>query len=168
MNGLDERGISREGLPRGRLIGAQKRGDMVLWRIQMRALKPCHRVFESAPDALERVQLGTVGRSEYQAHVCREGEALGRLRPAVVQEPEIQACREGCGAGVDAELETVGVHIRQRQEAPVTGRGLHGPIDVEPFEAMLDGADGLHPRGGQTASADGQSPTAQVQVLVAV
>jgi hypothetical protein len=78
------------------------------------------------------------------------------MRPAVVQEQEIQAVREGCCEGVDEELETVDVQIRQLQEEPVTCRGLHGPIDVEPFEDMLDCADGLHPIGGQSAAADGQ------------
>ena len=62
MHGLDERGITREGLPRGRLIGSQTRGEMVLWRLQMRDLEPCYRVLEIAPDALDRVQLGAVGR----------------------------------------------------------------------------------------------------------
>ena len=90
----------------------------------------------------------------------RHGESRGRRRPAVVQEQEIPPVREGGCEGVDEELETVDVPIRQRQEAPVTGRGLHGPIDVAPCEDRLAGADGLHPRGGPTAAADGQSPTA--------
>jgi hypothetical protein len=160
MNGLDERGITREGLQRGRLLSSQTRGDVVLWRLQRRALEPCHRVVESAPDVLARVELGAGGREEDQAHVFRHGESLGRMRPAVVQEQEMQAVRDGGCEGVAEELDTVDGHIRQLQGAPVTCRGLHGPLDVEPCEDLLDGADGLPPRGGQTAAADGQSPNA--------
>ena len=138
MNGLDEIGIAREGLQYGHPIGPQELGSIILLPIQMRELEPGERIFEVTPDPLNRVQLGTIGRQEYQVHVFRQGEPLGCMRPAVIQEQEIQAVAEGLREDVDEELEHPCVQIRQFHEEPVTRGRPHGPIDIEPFEDMLD------------------------------
>ena len=95
MNGLDERGIAREGLQRGRLIPPEEHRDIVLLHVQRGKVEPRQRVFEVAPDPLNRVQLRTIGRQEHQAHVFRQGQPLGGMRPTVVQQQEIQAIGKG-------------------------------------------------------------------------
>lgn len=62
LEGLNQVGIAREGLPRRRLIGPEERGDIVLLGVQSREVEPGKRVFEVPPDPLERVQLRTIGR----------------------------------------------------------------------------------------------------------
>jgi hypothetical protein len=101
MNGLDELGIAREGLQGGGLIGSEARGQRVWLHVQIRAVEPRQRVFEVAPDPFKGIQLGTVGWQEHEAYVGWKGEPLGRMGPAVVQEQEIQAVREGLGEGID-------------------------------------------------------------------
>jgi hypothetical protein len=128
--------------------------------IQMRELEPDERIFEATPDPLNRVQLGTRGRQEYQAYVFRQGEPLGCRRPAVIPEQEMQAVAEGLREGVDEELKHLGIQIGQFQEEPVTRVGPHGPVDGESLEDVLDRPDGLHPSGGETPSADGEQPEA--------
>jgi hypothetical protein len=61
MNGFDEIGIARESLQGDRLIPPEESGDVVLLHIPIGELEPRQRVFEAAPDPLNRVQLGTVG-----------------------------------------------------------------------------------------------------------
>jgi hypothetical protein len=54
--------------------------------------------------------------------------------------------------GGDEGLEAFCVQIRQLQEEAIVRRGLHGIIDGEPFEDVLDRADGLHLTCGETAA----------------
>jgi hypothetical protein len=49
--------------------------------------------------------------------------------------------------GVDEKLKALGVQIWQFQEAPVASGGLHGAIDIAPFEDVLDCANGLDTMG---------------------
>jgi hypothetical protein len=41
------------------------------------------------------------------------------MRPTVIQEQDVQAVGEGLDEGVDEELETFGVEIRQFEEEPL-------------------------------------------------
>jgi hypothetical protein len=150
INGLDEIGIAREGLQYGHLIGPQEPGNTILLPIQMRELELGKRIFEVTPDLLNRGQLGTIGWQEYQAHVFRQSEALGCRRAAVIQEQKIQAVAEGLREGVDEEQKHLRVQRGQSQEEPTTRGVPHGPIDGEPFEDLLDVADGLHPSDSET------------------
>jgi hypothetical protein len=61
MNGLDERGVARQGLQCGRLISPEEHGEVVLLHVQRGELEPGQGVFAVTPDPLNRVQLGTVG-----------------------------------------------------------------------------------------------------------
>jgi hypothetical protein len=160
MNGLDERGVVRERLSRGGLLPLEERHEVVLLRIQMGALEPCQGIFEVAPDPFNRVQLWTVGRQEHEAYVGREGESLGRMGSTVVQEQEVEAVRERLGEGLHEELEALDIQIRQFQEEPLTRRGFHGPIDIEPLKHVRHHADGLHARGGEAPPADGEDAEA--------
>jgi hypothetical protein len=119
MNGLNEVGIAREGLPRGRLIGPEERGHIVLLPIQSRALEPCQGVFEIPPDPFNGAQLRAVRGQEQQAHVLREGEPLSRMGPTVVQQQKIQAVREGLREVIEDELEHLGVQTGQLQEEAI-------------------------------------------------
>jgi hypothetical protein len=154
MNGVDEIGIACEGLQRDGRIPPEECRDLVLLRIQSRALEPRQRVFEVAPDPLDRVQLGTIRWQEHETHVGRERQLLARVRPAVVQEQAIQAVREGLGEGVHKELEALGIQIGQLEEKPIARCRLDSAIDIEPLKDVLDCPDGLHPTRRQTAAAD--------------
>ena len=154
MNGLDEIGVACEGLQRGGRIPPEERRDRVLWRIQMGKLEPSQRVFEVAPNPLDRVQLGTIRRQEHETHMGRERQRLARMRPPGVQEQEMQAVREGLCEGVHKELEALGIQIGQFQDEPSARRWLYGARDIEPFQDVVYGPDGLHPTRRQTAAAD--------------
>jgi hypothetical protein len=60
------------------------------------------------------------------------------------------------GERIDEELEGVGIQLRELQEEARPRRGLHGAIDVEPREDVLDRATGLHPTRGEAPPADRQ------------
>jgi hypothetical protein len=162
MNGSDKIRIAREGLPRGGLLALKESGDVVLFHPQVGELEPRQRGFEVAPHARNRVQLRTIGWSEHQAYVGRKGAPLGGMGPAVVQEQEVQAVREGVCEGMHEHLEALGLQRRQCQEGPLTGRGCHGTIDGEPLKHVRHHADGLRARGGEAPPADGESTDAAV------
>jgi hypothetical protein len=162
MNGLDKIGVVRERLERGGPIPLEERHEIVLLHLQMGKLKPRQGIFEVAPDALDGVQLGTVGRQEHEAYVGRKSEPLGRMGPTVVQEQEVEAVWEGLCEGLHEELEALDIQIRQFQEEPLTRRGFHGPIDGEPLKHVLHHADGLHAIGGEAPAADGEEAEAAV------
>jgi hypothetical protein len=160
MDRLDEIGIAREGLPRGGLIPPEERRNIVLLYIQSGKLEPRERVFQVAPDPLERVQLGAVRRQEHQAHVGWEREPLGGMRATIVHHQEIEAVGKGRREGLDEELEAFGVQIGPFEKEPVACRRLHRAIDVEPFEDMWHAPDGLHTARGEAPTADGQQAKA--------
>jgi hypothetical protein len=160
MNGLHKVGVTRERLQGSRLIGLEEVAEVILLGIESGELLPGHVVLQVTPDPLDGVQFRTIGGQEHQAHVRREMEPLGRMGPAVVQHEEIQAVREGLREGVDEELEHLGVQVRPLQEEPVTRGGLHGAIDVEPLEKVLDGAYRLYTLGREAPPADGQEAEA--------
>jgi hypothetical protein len=94
MNSLHEVGIAAEGLQRGRLIGLEEGGNILVWRIQMCEVEPGQRILEVSPDPLHGVQVRAIRWQEGQAHVRWEEELLGRMGAAVVQQQEMQAVRE--------------------------------------------------------------------------
>lgn len=154
MNGVDERGIARERLQGNGLIPLEELGDVVLLRIQSGELEPRQGIFEVAPDSLDGVQLGTVGGQEHETHVRGEPEPLSRMRATIVEEQEMEAVGKGVGEGIEAELEPLGVEIRQLEEEPLAGGGLHGAIDREPPKDVLDGANGRNAVSREASAAD--------------
>ena len=88
-------------------------GRCSLLHIQRGKVQPRQRVLEVSPDPLNRVQLRTIGRQEPQAHVFRPGEPLGGMGPAVVQQQEIQASRNGLREPIDEALEMVRMQLGQ-------------------------------------------------------
>jgi len=154
MDSLYEIRIACESLKGGRFIALEEEGQIILLGIEVGELPPGHVVLQGAPDPLDRVQLRAIWGQEEQTHVLREGELGGRVRVTVVQQEDIEAVRESVREGVDEELEHRGVQIRQLEEEPVTRRRLHGAIDIEPLEDMLDRANRLHPTRGEASAAD--------------
>ena len=79
--------------------------------------------------------------------------------PAVIEEQEIEARGESLCERVNEELKHRRIQLRQFQEEPVIGHGLHGAMDVKPFEDVLHGADGLYaPHGGAAANHQDAEP----------
>jgi hypothetical protein len=131
-------------------------GEVVLWHIQSGKLAPCPRVFQVAPDSCNRIQLWAIGWEEDEAHVGREGESLGCMGPAVVQEQAMEAIWDGLSEGLQEELKALRVEIWSLQEDPVAGCRLHRAIDREPREAMRHRAHRLHATRGEASATDGQ------------
>ena len=153
MNGLDEIGVVRERLSRGGLIPLEGRHERALLPLQSGELEPRQGLFEGAPEPFTRAQLWTVGRPAHEAYVGRQGEPLGRMGPAVVQEQEVAAVREGLCEGMPEARETPGMQIRQCQEAPLTSRGCHGAIAIGPLTHVLHPSGGLHATRGEAPPA---------------
>ena len=113
MDGFNHVGVAREGLPRRRLVSPQERGHVVLLCLQSREWEPRERLFEVAPDAFNRAQLGTVRGPKHQTDGRGEAEPLGCMRAPGVQEQELDAVRAGVRQGVDEELHALSVQRRQ-------------------------------------------------------
>jgi hypothetical protein len=160
MNSLHEIRKACEGLKGGRFIGLEEEVQIILLGIELGALQPGHVVLQVAPDSLDRVQLGAIRWQEEETDVLREGELGGGVRRTVVQQEAIEAVGEGVREGIDEELEHLGVQIRQLSEEPLTCRRLHGAIDLEPLEDMLDRSHRLHPTRGEAPAADGEEAKA--------
>lgn len=160
MNGLDEISVARESLQCGRLIPPEESSDVVLLRLQIGKVQPRQGILEVAPDPFNGVELWAIRWQEHEVHVIGQGEPLGRMCPTIVQKEDIQAVSEGLSEGIEEELEHVRIEIRQFQEEARARRGFHGAIDVEPFEDVLDRANGLHPARGEAPPANGQEAKA--------
>ncbi len=65
MKGLEEIGVTGEGLQRGRLRPPEERGEVVVLHRQSGQWAPCQRIFQVAPDPGHRVQLWAIGRQAY-------------------------------------------------------------------------------------------------------
>ena len=60
------------------------------------------------------------------------------MRPAVVQQEDVEAVWKSLGEVIDEQLEPLGVQIWSLQEEARPRRRLPRAIDVAPFEDMLD------------------------------
>jgi hypothetical protein len=137
MDSLHEIRIACEGLKSGSFIALEE-GQIILLGIELGELQPGHVGLQVVPASLDRVQLVAIRGQEEQTDVLRGGELGGGGRPTVVQHEDLEAVGEGVREGVDEELEHLGVQIRRLEAEPVTRRWLHGAIDIEPLEDMLD------------------------------
>jgi hypothetical protein len=123
-------------------------------------VQPREVVFQVAPQALDRVQLWTLWWQPGVPHIVRPLKPLGGMCAAVISEQDVEAVGKCVGERIDEDLEGVGIQVRELQEETRPRRGLHGAIDVEPFEDVLDCADGLHPTSGKAPAADRQQAEA--------
>jgi hypothetical protein len=160
MNGLHQIGVVREGWQPSRLIGPEARGDIVLWSLASGELEPSERVFEGAPAPFKGVPRWAIRRPEHAAHGFRHGELLGRMRPPVIQEQDIQAVRESLREQVDEELEHGGMQRGELPAEPLACRRRHRAIDRAPRDDRLDWSHGLHATGREAPAPDGHAPDA--------
>jgi hypothetical protein len=129
---------------------------VILLRIQMGKLPPRQHVFEVAPNALDRVQLGTIGRQPDRADIRRQNEPLGRVGTAVIQEQDVQAIGVRLGKGVEEDLEHLGMEVGEFEKEALAGGRRHCTVDIEPLEDVLDRSDRLDAACGKAAAAHGQ------------
>ena len=130
--------------------------DVILLRIQTGQLAPRQHVFEVAPNALDRVQLGTRGRQPDGADICRPNEPLGCMGPAVIQAQDVQAIGGRLGKGVEDDLAHLGIEGGEFENEALAGGRRHRTRDREPFEDVRDRSDGLDSACGAAAAAPGQ------------
>ena len=71
--------------------------------------------------------------------------------PAIVQQEAVQAVGEGVGERINEDVQQVCIQIWPFREEPVARDRLHGAIDGEPVEDMLDRSDGLPRAASWTA-----------------
>gem|GEM_PF-1574388 len=160
MDSLHEIKIACEGLKSGSFIALEEEGQIILLGIELGELQPGHVGLQVVPAPLDRIQLGAIRGQEEQTDVLREGELGGGGHPTVVQYEDLEAVGEGVRERVDEELEHLGVQIRRLEAEPVTRRWLHGAIDIEPLEDMLDRSN-IAPSNDESAGKQRSGKTRQ-------
>ena len=155
MNGLHKIGIAGKGLQGGGFVGPEEIPYSILERIEIGEDRPGRLVLQVTPDPLDGIEFRAVGWHPDTSDIVRPAKVSSGMGTAVVQEQAVEAVRESLGEGLHEELEALGMQIRQFQEKPLTSRGFHGPIDLEPLKHVRHHADGLHAIGGEAAPADG-------------
>jgi hypothetical protein len=156
MNGLDQRGIAGQRWQPGRFRGPEEVGKIVLWGMQIREVKPGQRIFQVSPAPRNRVPCRTIRWQEHQAPIRGEGELLGRLGAAGVQQQEIQAVRKRLCNQLDAELDVRRMQIGPFPAEPRARGGLARAIHIAPRE---DGRNRPH----RWDAARGEAPAADRQ-----
>jgi hypothetical protein len=115
-------------------------------------VQPSEVVFQVAPQALDRVQLWTIGRKPDVPHICWPLKPLGGMCAAVIQEQDVEAVGKRVGERVDKDLEGVGIELGPREEEALAGGRGSSPIEVEPLEGVLDEAHRLDATRGEPAA----------------
>jgi hypothetical protein len=123
-----------------------------LLRLQIRKLEPRQRVFEVAPDGLNRVQLGAIGRQPDRPGVGGPAEPLGRVGAAVIQEQEVQAIGVCLGQRLEKDLEHLGIEIGEFEKAALARDRRDRAVDREPLEDVLNRSDGLDSASDEAAA----------------
>ncbi len=160
INRLNEVRVAGEGFERGRIIGPYQAAYILLLCIAVGEQLPSQIVLQVAPDPLHRVQLRTIGWEPQRADILWPLDAVGGVRPAVIQEQDVEAVRKCLGECVHKDLEGVGIQIRQFQkEALARSRG-YSAVDVEPLAGVLDQPYWLDATGREPAAAYGQQAKA--------
>jgi hypothetical protein len=152
MNGFHHVGVTGECLEGGCGIGLQPGPSIDRLRLEMGELEPSEVVFQIAPHAFDRVQLGARGREPDVPHMVRPLKPLGGMGAAVRQEQEGEAVGKRGGARVHNDVEGVGIERGPPQEEARAGGRGHGPMDVEPLDGLLDHPHRLDALGGKPAS----------------
>jgi hypothetical protein len=138
----------------GCIIGLQQVSHRELLCIEINERLPGQGILQVTPEPLNRIQLWAIGRQPHSPQMVGPPQAPRGVGATVVQEQDVQAVRKGLGEGVHEEH--VGLQIGEFQEEALVRRWGHGARDIEPFEGVLDRADGLDPLGRESPAAHRQ------------
>ena len=95
-------------------------------------------LFEVEPHALDRVQLGRVGRQRHERDVVWRDEGT-RAMPAgpIEHHDDVLIGGDGCREAIEKLLHRLRVHVRQNKREGVVCAGLDGCEDVGEREAFV-------------------------------
>jgi hypothetical protein len=144
--------VTGECLEGGCLIGLSQVPDIDQSRIEIGAVQPSEVVLQLAPQAVDRVELWTIGRKPAIPRIYWPLKPLGGMCAAVIQEQDVEAVGKRVRERVDKDWEGLGIERGQLQnEAFAGGRG-YSPIDVALLEGVLDEVHRLDAMRGEPAS----------------
>ena len=156
MNGLEESGRTRAGVPRRVRRGPQPLGHSIGVPLQGCEVEPGHRLLAIPPDPLQGGALWTSRRPEHQAPGRGEAQACGGMGPAGIKAQARATRGARLGARGKAALTQLRVQRRQCQEEPGAGPGLSGAIAVAPVDDVGPGAERLDAPRREALAADRQ------------
>ena len=98
-------------------------------------------MLEIEPDALDRIELGTIGRLRHERDILGHTQ-LGAAVPssAVENERDVLVRSDHLGERVEKHLHTRAVRIRQNEREGVVRAGLDGRVDVGVHIALIEQA----------------------------
>jgi hypothetical protein len=140
------------------LQSAQARADL--------AIAPINPTLEVLPEALHRVQLGTVGGQPHQDDVLQYLHALPHMRRGLVQQDAMETLGVVLAKLPQKDREAVGIAAGQLSPEGVARRGLHGGIQPGVLIEWRNDLDRLDSIPGET-TADRQGETKPAFVLAA-
>jgi len=117
-------------------------------------------VFESTPEAYNRMECGTLGRQKDGYDVRRPAEGFGFVSGPIIKDQQMQRLRKSGGEAIQPELERTAGEIGQCEKATRARGWFDGAIEIEIIELGHDGGHRLHPAGGHPAPDDRQEAQA--------
>jgi hypothetical protein len=95
-------------------------------------------LFEVEPHALDRVQLGRVGRQRHQRDVVGNAQRTGTVPAGLIEHHrDVLIIADGRGETVEEHLHRLGIHVRHDERKGVVGSWLDGCEDVGEREALI-------------------------------
>ena len=95
-------------------------------------------LFEVEPHALDRVQLGRVGRQRHQRDVVGNAQRAGGVPAGSIEHHrDVLVIADGRGKAFEEHLHRLGIHVRHDEREGVVGSWLHGREDVGEREALV-------------------------------
>jgi hypothetical protein len=95
-------------------------------------------LFEVEPHALDRVQLGRVGRQRHQRYVVGSAQRAGAVPAGLIEHHrDVLVIADGGSEAVEEHLHRLGIHVRQDEREGVVASRLDGCEDVGKREALV-------------------------------
>lgn len=95
-------------------------------------------LFEVEPYALDRVQLGRVGRQRHQRDVAGNAQRAGTVPAGLIEHHrDVLVIADGRSEAVEEHLHRLGIHVRHDERKGVVGSWLDGCEDVGEREALV-------------------------------
>ena len=95
-------------------------------------------LLEVEPHALDRVQLGRVGRQRHQRDVVGNAQRAGGVPAGLIEHHrDVLVIADGRSEAVEEHLHRLGIHVRHDERKGVVGARLDGREDVGEREALV-------------------------------
>ena len=98
-------------------------------------------LLEIEPDALDRIELGPIGRQRHERDILGHTQRLAAVPSrAVENERDVLVVSDRLGEGVEKHLHARAVRIRQNQREGVVRAGLYRRVDVGVHITLIEQA----------------------------